>query len=101
MRLRVAVLGAGSWGINHVRVLAAEPRCELVAVVDPNRAKHKAITDDRTRRTDLRSADAVIGDATIDALVIAAPAATHVRSRSLHLQRKARVDREACRALAR
>ncbi|MBC7977235.1 MAG: gfo/Idh/MocA family oxidoreductase, partial [Myxococcales bacterium] len=30
--VRVGVLGAGTWGINHVRVLAAEPRCRVVAV---------------------------------------------------------------------
>jgi len=37
-RTRVAVIGVGGWGINHVRVLVREPRCEVVALVDPDPA---------------------------------------------------------------
>ena len=33
-RVRVAVVGAGSWGRNHVRTLAGMAEAELVAVCD-------------------------------------------------------------------
>jgi predicted dehydrogenase len=41
--IRVAVIGAGAWGGNHVRVLGGEPRCALVGVADPDpRARERA-----------------------------------------------------------
>jgi predicted dehydrogenase len=33
---RVALVGAGSMGLNHARVLAASPRVQLAAVIDPD-----------------------------------------------------------------
>ena len=33
-KTRVAVVGAGNWGRNHVRTLAALPEADLVAVCD-------------------------------------------------------------------
>ncbi len=78
MRLRIAVLGAGSWGINHVRVLAGEPRCELALVIEPDRAKHAVIAGIAPNARILESADAALAAPAIDAVVIAAPASTHV-----------------------
>ncbi|MDW7978104.1 MAG: Gfo/Idh/MocA family oxidoreductase, partial [Candidatus Caldarchaeum sp.] len=42
--VRVAVAGAGFWGLNHLRVLKEFPECELVGVcdVDMNRAERAA-----------------------------------------------------------
>ena len=34
--LGVAVVGAGYWGVNHVRTFAHLPGCELVRVCDPD-----------------------------------------------------------------
>ncbi|MBV8760286.1 MAG: Gfo/Idh/MocA family oxidoreductase [Deltaproteobacteria bacterium] len=76
---RLAVIGAGAWGINHVRVIAAEPRCELVAVADPD---PRALDHARTaapRAALLADSERVLADASIDAVVIASPAATHAR----------------------
>lgn len=76
-RLRFAVLGAGAWGTNHVRLIAAEPRCELAAIVDPD-----AAAGDRARalapsaRIDVHP-DQVLADPSIDAVVIVSPAPTH------------------------
>ncbi len=78
MRLRIAVLGAGSWGINHVRVLGAEPRCELTLVVEPDRTKHATVAALAPQARIVESADAALGDPDIDAVVIATPASTHV-----------------------
>ena len=41
--VRVAVVGAGIMGTNHVRVLGTLPQCELVAVVDPDGHKGRTL----------------------------------------------------------
>lgn len=76
--IRVAVLGAGSWGINHVRVLAAEPRCRLVAIAEPDEAKRARISELAPGARWTASAEAVLRAPDVDAVVIAAPAETHV-----------------------
>jgi predicted dehydrogenase len=75
-RVRVAVAGTGTWGVNHVRVLAAEPRCELVAICEPDpRAAERA----RHLAPGARAATwaSLLDDPRVDAIVIATPAATH------------------------
>src|SRR5207244_3887045 len=37
-KVRIAVVGAGYWGINHVRAFARVPGAELRAVCDPDSA---------------------------------------------------------------
>lgn len=61
---RVAVVGAGAFGQNHVRVIRESPRAELVAVVDSDPSKAE-ITDWRK----------LAGMA--DAAVVATPTTTH------------------------
>jgi len=78
MPVRVAVIGAGSWGINHVRVLAGEPRCRVVAVAEPDIAKRPRIAELAPAARWTASADEVLAAPDVDAVVIAAPAATHV-----------------------
>ncbi len=75
-RLGVAVVGAGSWGANHVRAFAAEPRVNLVAICDPDRrASDRALH----LAPDARAAGwrELLDDSRVAAVVIATPAATH------------------------
>jgi predicted dehydrogenase len=76
--IRIGVLGAGSWGINHVRVLAAEPRCRLTAVAEPDATKRALIAELAPAARWTASAEQVLRAPDIDAVVIAAPASTHV-----------------------
>jgi predicted dehydrogenase len=76
--IRVGVIGAGSWGINHVRVLAAEPRCRVVGVAEPDLAKRALVAELTPAARWTASAEAIIQAPDIEAVVIAAPAATHV-----------------------
>lgn len=62
--IRTAVIGAGAFGKNHVRVVSENPRAELTAVVDRD-PKRAAIADYRE----------VIGN--VDAAVIAVPTLAH------------------------
>ena len=74
-RLKVAVIGAGVWGRNHVRTLASFPEVELAAICDLSAKRREEmaqrypgvlVTD--ALDTALRSAEAV---------VVASAAATH------------------------
>ena len=67
---RVAVIGAGSFGKNHVRVVSQNPRAELKFVVDSDltRAQH----DTARAATDYRE---VIGE--VDAAIVAVPTIAH------------------------
>lgn len=62
-RLRVAVIGAGSFGRHHVRVVSQMPDVELRAIVDPN------------VEGALKNIDDVIGQ--VDAAIVATPTVTH------------------------
>ncbi|MFV0433672.1 MAG: Gfo/Idh/MocA family protein [Leucobacter sp.] len=42
---RVALFGAGSMGRNHARIIAASPRAELAAIVDPFAENGRAVTE--------------------------------------------------------
>jgi predicted dehydrogenase len=72
--IRVAVIGAGTFGRNHVRVAAENPRVRLTHVVDSNltRAREHAAT---YQATPASSVDEIIGE--VDAAIIAAPTSAH------------------------
>jgi predicted dehydrogenase len=75
--VRIAVIGAGPWGINHVRVVANEPGAKLALVADPDPT---ALARAKTFAAQLgvtQDADRAIEDRTIDAVIIASPASTH------------------------
>ncbi|MBK8252294.1 MAG: Gfo/Idh/MocA family oxidoreductase [Polyangiaceae bacterium] len=75
--IRVAIVGAGRWGINHVRAFARLPEVTIAAVCDihPN-----ALLRARTFAPSARSVhtlEEVLAAPDIDAVVLATPARTH------------------------
>lgn len=75
--IKVGIIGAGYWGINHVRTFNALPTCELVRVADlapQNLKKVKGISGAIDTTEDCKK---VIEDGSIDAVVIATDAPTH------------------------
>lgn len=76
-RPRVAVIGAGAWGLNHVRVVASEPRCELVAIVDRDPAAGARGRDLAPGAAVLQDLDQLLADRSIEIVVVATPAPTH------------------------
>jgi len=42
-KLKIAVIGAGFWGRNHIRVLSELPQAELVAVCDINKQRAETV----------------------------------------------------------
>ena len=71
---RIAVVGVGSFGQQHARVLASLPEAELVAVVDKNSERSEEIAR-RFQCEGLSEINPLIGN--IDAASIAVPTALH------------------------
>jgi predicted dehydrogenase len=73
-KVRVAVVGAGTFGKNHLRVLHESPDAELVAVVDTDeaRAADAALRHNCRAVTDLSELAGVV-----DAAIVAVPTMAH------------------------
>jgi predicted dehydrogenase len=78
--LRVGLAGLGSMGRNHLRVLRARPGCRLVAVADPVPEVLAAATsnDDGPDAQGFSEPLAMIAEADLDAVVLAAPTTSHL-----------------------
>jgi predicted dehydrogenase len=80
--LRLAVIGAGAFGRNHVRVLSRMPGVALVAIVDCDVAKAEQLAKEHGSQAFSDFAD---GPA-IDAAVVATPTVSHEMVTTLLLQ---------------
>jgi len=74
--LKLAVLGCGRIGKLHAENLARHPRLHLEAVYDLDAATARAVADRLGCRA-AGSLEEILGDAGIDAVVIATPTSTH------------------------
>lgn len=73
--LRVAVVGAGSMGLNHIRVYSELPECSLVAVVDEDKARLNQIERQYQVNTYTNYRDLLPNK--VDAVSIVTPTSTH------------------------
>jgi predicted dehydrogenase len=71
-KIRVAVVGAGQFGRNHVRVARQSEGAELVAVVDTDRGRAQEAAEGLLALGDHRELTGLV-----DAVVVAAPTAAH------------------------
>jgi len=71
--MRVAILGAGGWGKNHVRVFCELLGDQNVLVCDPDVSRREAA---RESHPDISLCDTPVFEG-VDAVVIATPAVTH------------------------
>lgn len=74
-RPRIAVLGAGNWGRNHVRTLSSMPSVTLSAVCDPDPARRREVESAYSGVMVTEGVEDALRNA--DAVVIAAPANLH------------------------
>ncbi|MEG4851872.1 Gfo/Idh/MocA family oxidoreductase [Microcoleus sp. B5-D4] len=80
MKIGIAVLGAGRWGVNLIRNFLEHPNSEVLAVVDPNRESLAAVEKQFNLdasvilATDWSQVQALPG---LQAVAIATPASTH------------------------
>lgn len=75
--LRIGLIGLGAMGRNHLRILSSIPDVRLVAVADTDRDALDAATNG-TGAQGFAEPMALLGEADLDALVIASPTTTHV-----------------------
>ena len=75
MTLRFAILGAGRIGQVHARAVASTPGAKLVAIADPIAAAANSVRDGYG--CDIRTIDAILASADVDAVVICTPTDTH------------------------
>jgi predicted dehydrogenase len=89
MKIGIAVLGAGRWGVHLIRNFIEHPNSQVLAVVDPNRdslvAVQKQFNLDASviLATDWSQVQALPG---LDAVAIATPASTHYTLAAAALQ---------------
>lgn len=77
MTIRVAVIGAGAWGANHVRVVATTPGSQLSVVADRDPAVAERVKKLAPDARFVGDVDQVLANRDIDAVVLATPAPTH------------------------
>ena len=76
-KVRVAVVGAGYWGINHVRTFARLEGCQLTRVCDvseKNQQKARGLAPGAKLGS---SYEEILQDPEVDAVVLATPAVLH------------------------
>ncbi len=75
MTVRIGVIGAGGWGRNHVRTLAALPGVELTSVCDTDAARRDAIAKQYPRTHVTATLEDTLDR--VDGVVVATPAKSH------------------------
>ncbi len=75
----VAIVGCGAWGLNQVRAFAAEPRCVVARVCDPNASASARATEITNGVATIESYASILRSSEIDAVVIATPAPSHAQ----------------------
>jgi len=75
--LNVAVIGAGYWGVNYVRLLHELPTVKLLAVCEPDPARAAVVRQRFPLVPVIEQVDEVLGNRWVDAVVVATPATTH------------------------
>jgi len=74
--IRAALVGAGAWGKNLARVVARNPRAQLVAIADPIPARRALVGAVAPEAVLVASIDEALGLG-VDAVLIAAPPELH------------------------
>lgn len=75
--MRVAVVGTGAWGLNHVRVYSRAKDAELVVLCDESRDALARARSFAPRARAVATLDEVLAAGDVDAVVLATPAALH------------------------
>jgi len=75
--VRLAVIGCGHWGPNHIRVFSAHRECQVVAACDPDHKRLQLVRESFPEVEATTEPDEVIQRDDVDAVVVATPTATH------------------------
>src|SRR5512139_2553172 len=75
--IQYAVVGLGTWGDLHLRVLGPDPRIQIAAVVDINPERAKAAAETYHVPAWYTSVDEMLADPAIEAVSVASPDFAH------------------------
>ena len=84
MKKKLAVLGAGRIGQVHARAIASNESAELAAVFDPVQQAAEAVTSRFGGK--IADIDAMVNDASIDAVILCTPTDMHADQIELFAQ---------------
>jgi predicted dehydrogenase len=75
--VKVAVVGLGYWGPNHVRNLLGLEQCSAVVAVDHDPARVQPFVDSHRKISTADSIDTVIADPDVQAVILSTPVFSH------------------------
>lgn len=75
--INIGLIGLGHWGPNHLRVFNAIAQSRVVAVADTDAARVQRIASGATELRAYATAEALLADPGVDAVVISTPTSTH------------------------
>jgi predicted dehydrogenase len=84
--IRVAVIGLGRWGENLVRVLQAEPGCELLYLCDRSAERRAALARQYPGVRTAEDLSLALCDPSLQAVFVATPAGAHYAQARLALE---------------
>src|SRR4051812_13275808 len=84
--LVLAQFGCGYWGPNLLRNFSALPNCWVKNVVDSSAERRNFVQTNFPRTSAVPTADIVLNDPEVNAVIIATPAATHFNLASAALR---------------
>lgn len=87
MMLGIAVVGAGQWGPNLIRNFHDHPSATVLHVVDKDAARLRLVQERMPQIEVGGDLDLVLDDDAVDAVVVAAPTATHFELARRSLER--------------
>lgn len=76
-KLKMAVVGAGIWGENHIKIYLSHPFAEVVAVCDQNYDKAKALADKYSIDAVYDDYEVMCKESSCDAVAIVTPDFAH------------------------
>ena len=75
--IKIAVIGCGHWGPNHIRVFNQLRDCDVITAVDPDPERRKKFSENFTNLHIADDAQEAFSDPQVDAVVISTPTNTH------------------------
>lgn len=76
-RVRMAVVGAGTWGKNHVQIYQAHPFAEVVAIADPVAGKAAALAGELGVPAAFTDVESMLDGCDCDAVAVVTPDFAH------------------------
>jgi len=78
-KLKMAIVGAGIWGENHIKIYNSHPLCEVVAVCDEKPGKAKTLASKMGIPQHYENYEEMFRNSSIDAVAVVTPDFAHAK----------------------